>query len=89
MSDVDPRWKMAMDAVAVASNVLTPNLDLYAALVTQEQQMHSVLHITDPTLYRKAIASKSLQQQVKLCRAAMAFVHAVAEVKAEIKEGAL
>lgn len=84
----DPMHKMAFDAIGFAAQVLTPNADALAALVRAEQQMHSHLHITDPTLYRAAIYSDGLRQQVKLAKAALAFIRAVQEVKAEIAGGA-
>lgn len=86
---VDPRYKAAMDAVGFAAQLLTPQADVLAALVRAEQAMHSHLHITDPTLYREALHSHSLQQQVTLAKAALAFILAAQEVKGEIEvEGA-
>lgn len=76
--------KMAMDAVGFAAQLLTPQTDTLAALVKAEQSMHSSLHITDPTLYMRAIQSDGLRQQVKLARAALAFIRAVQEVKDEL-----
>lgn len=76
--------KMAMDAVGMAAHLLTPQVDTLAALVKAEQNMHSFMHITDPTLYIKALNSRSLAQQVKLAKAAIAFVQAVQEVKNEL-----
>lgn len=87
MSDV--MHKMAMDAIGFAAQVLTPNADTYAALIEAERSMHSYMHITDPTNYIKAINSKSLQQQVDLAKAAVAFILAVQKVKGDLaKEGA-
>lgn len=80
----DARYKMAMDAIGMAAQILTPQSDQYSALIEAERSMHSSLHITDPTLYRTALNSDGLQQQVKLAKAALAFVSAVQDVKAEI-----
>lgn len=80
----DLKHKMAMDAIGVAAQLLTPQADQLAALVKAEQEMHSYLHITDPTLYRSAISSDGLRQQVELAKAAIAFILAVQKVKLEI-----
>lgn len=80
----DPAHKMAMDAIGLAAQVLTPQADTLGALVKAERDMHSYLHITDPTLYRQAINSDGLRQQVELAAAALAFILAVQKVKAEL-----
>lgn len=77
-------YRMAMEAIGFAAQLLKPQADMLAALVEQERQMHSHLHITDPTLYRQAINSRSLAQQVRLAKAALAFVLEVQRVKDEI-----
>lgn len=79
--------KTAMEAVGFAAQILTPQADTLMALVNAENQMHSYMHITDPTTYIKAVNSKSLAQQVKLAHAALAFVRAVQEVKSELAAG--
>lgn len=78
---------MAMDAIGFAAQLLTPQSDALAALIKAERSMHSSLPIIDPTLYRRAIHDKGLEQQVRLAKAALAFVLAVQEVKAELGEG--
>lgn len=81
------RHRRAMEAVAFAAQLLTPHHDPLAALVEAERGMHSYLHVVDPTLYRRAINDRGLEQQVRLARAALAFIQAVQEVKAELLEG--
>lgn len=81
---IDPEHKMAMDALGLAAQLLTPHADRFSALIRAEQSMHGYLHITDPTLYRDAIHSDNLRWQVELGRAALAFILAVQEVKEEI-----
>jgi len=78
--------KIAMDAIGMAAQILTPQADQLAALVEAERSIHSHLHITDPTLYRTAMHSDGLRQQVKLAKAAISFIFEVQEVKAEIIE---
>ena len=78
------KHKMAMDAIGFAAQILTPQADTIAALILAERSMHSYLHSTDPTMYRRAIHDKGLAQQVKLANAALAFIVAVQEVKAEL-----
>lgn len=80
----DPRHKMAMEAIGFAAQILTPQADQLGALIEAERSMHGHLHITDPTLYRQAINSDGLRQQVELAKAALAFILAVQKVKDEI-----
>ena len=82
----DQTHKMAMDAVSFASQILAPHADQLAALIRAEQQMHSHVHITDPTLYHKAIHSNNLRWQVELARAALAFIQEAEKVRGEIIE---
>ena len=84
----DLQYKMAMDAIGMAAHILTPQADQLAGLVEAERSMHSYLHVTDPTMYRKAIQSKSLQQQVDLAKAALLFIATVQRIKAELAEPA-
>lgn len=84
----DPTHRMAFDAIGIAAQVLTPQAGYLTEFLAAEQAMHSHLHITDPTTYRDALNSRSFAQQVKLARAAAAFILAVQEVKAEIEAGA-
>lgn len=76
--------KTAMEAIGFAAQILTPQADYLGQLVKAERDMHSFLHISDPTLYMKAMNDKGLEQQVKLAKAAIAFVLVVQEVKAEL-----
>lgn len=82
----DVLHKMAFDAIGFAAQLLTPQADQYRALIEAERSMHSHLHILDPTLYRRAIHSDGLRQQVELAQAALAFISAVQKVKGEIEE---
>lgn len=80
----DPVHKMTMDAIGFAAQLLTPHAEYLGQLIEAERSMHSYLHITDPTMYRDAIHSDSLRQQIVLAKAALAFVLAVQQVKDEI-----
>jgi hypothetical protein len=80
----DLKYKMAIEAIGFAAQILTPQSDQLAALIEAERSMHSSLHITDPTLYMKAINSDGLRQQVELAKAALAFILAVQRVKDEL-----
>lgn len=80
----DIMHKMAFDAIGMAAQILTPNHAHLTALIEAERSMHSHLHITDPTLYKRAMHDKGLEQQVRLARAALAFIAVVEEIKAEI-----
>lgn len=80
------RHCMAMEDLGFAAKLLTQHADTFAALIDAERKMHGHLHITDPSLYRRAINDPGLNQQVRLARAALAFVLAVQEVKDEIAD---
>ena len=80
--------KIVMDAIGFAAQMLATQVDTLAALVEAERQMHSYMHITDPTLSRKAMNDKGLKQQVRLAEAALTFVREVQAVKAECERSA-
>ena len=80
----DTKHKMAMDALGFAAQILRPHFDQLTALVDAERSMHSHLHITDPTLYRRAINTDGLRHQVELAKAALAYLGAVQRVKDEL-----
>jgi hypothetical protein len=76
--------KMAMEAVGFAFQLLEPQAEHLAKLVKAEAQMHSFLHITDPTAYRTAINSENLRRQVRMANAALAFVAELRAVRDEV-----
>lgn len=82
----DVEHRMAMEAVGFAAQLLTPQAEYLGKFIDAERSMHSYLHITDPTLYRAAINSKGLDLQVRLAKAALAFIVAVQEVKDALPE---
>jgi len=88
MTDQLDQHKMAFDAIGMAAQLLTPQADHFAMFIDAEARMHSYMHITDPTLYIKALNDRGLALQVKLARAALAFILAVQEVKSEIGKSA-
>lgn len=79
--------KMAMDAIGFAFQLLGPQKPALSALVEAERGMHSYLHITDPTMYIKALNDKGLHQQVHLAKAALAFIAVVEGVKSGLADG--
>lgn len=86
-TESDVTHKMMMDAIGFAAQILTPQAEYLGSFVKAEREMHSYLHITDPTLYSRAINSDGLRQQVELARAALTFILAVQKVKAELGAG--
>lgn len=76
--------KMMMEAVGFAAQILTPHADNLAALLRAEQQSHSYLHVTDPTMYLRTLHSKNFKAQVDLASAALAFILAVQTVKSDL-----
>lgn len=84
-TEIDVNHKMMMDAIGLAARILTPQAEQLGAFIKAEREMHSYLHITDPTLYQRAIHSDGLRQQTELAQAAISFILAVQKVKAELK----
>jgi hypothetical protein len=85
-SKVAPEHELAMQAIGMARMMLAaphvrPQLEL---LEKAERDAHSIGHITDPTLYRDMINSKSFAQQMVLIRAALTFLRATDELAAEV-----
>lgn len=76
--------KMAFDCIGMAAQLLTPQAEYLGRLIESERAMHSYMHITDPTLYMRALSDKGLAAQIKLAKAAVAFVLAVQQVKSEL-----
>lgn len=81
----DPVHKMTMEAIGFAAQLLTPHAEYLGQFIEAERSMHSYLHIADPTMYRDAIRSDSLRQQIVLAKAALAFVLEVQKVKYELR----
>lgn len=83
---VAPEHRQTMETVAMAYHTLTMAAPHLRALDEAERRAHSVGHIVNPTLYRDMIGSKSFSQQMRIVRAALKFVAALDEVKAEMAE---
>lgn len=66
--------KMALEAIGFAAQVLASHKERYELLIESERNMHSIGHILDPTLYRDMIHSKNFEWQMRLVRAALAFL---------------
>jgi hypothetical protein len=81
---VDLAHKMAMDAIAFANQLLEPQAEQIDRFLDAERQSHSIGHILDPTLYRDQINSDSFALQVRMARAAQAFLREMAAIKSEI-----
>jgi hypothetical protein len=79
---VAPEHELAMQAIGMARMMLdAPHVRLQLELVDEsERDAHSFGHITDPTLYRDMISSRSFADQMILVRAALTFLKATDEV---------
>lgn len=81
---VDPKHKMAMDAIGFMRQLLSPYREQFETLLKAEADAHSFGHILNPTLYRDMLYSKSFAQQLRLVRAVKAFLDEVDAVAAEL-----
>lgn len=82
---VSPAHKMAMEAIGMLYQVLNQHRKQFEELIESERNMHTVGAILDPTLYRDMLYSRSFAQQMRLVRAAVAFLKEVDGVYAEVK----
>jgi len=73
-----------MEAVGLVAQILEPHREQFETLLKAERDMHSVGAILNPTLYRDMIYSKSFAQQIKVVRAAVAFLDEIAAVKSDL-----
>lgn len=73
--------KMAMHAVGFAAQILDGQAEYLRRFVEAERSMHSFMHITDPTMYIRALNDRGLAHQVRLAKAALAFLAEVNAVR--------
>jgi hypothetical protein len=83
---VDPKHRMAMEAIGFMAQLLGPHREQFEILIKAEQDAHSFGHILDPTLYRDMIHSKGFEQQIRLCKAALVFLDIIDSVKGELEK---
>lgn len=81
---VSPEHKMAMEAIGMFRLMLSQHRPQFEALLKAKNDMDNFGGLLDPTLYRDMIQSKSFEQQIRLVKAALAFLDAVDLVAAEI-----
>jgi hypothetical protein len=82
---VSPEHRMAMEAIGFMRQILGQHRGQFETLLEAEQRSHSMGMILDPTLYRDMIYSKSFAQQIRLVKAAVAFLNEVDAVANEIE----
>lgn len=82
---VAPEHKLAMQAIGFVRQLLEPHREQFEILDKAERDSHSFGHILDPTLYRDMIHSKSFAQQMRMVRAALAFMNEIRAVAKEIE----
>jgi hypothetical protein len=80
---VDPMHKAAMDLTIGAFHQIDIVIDRLRKLDKAERDSHSIMHITDPTMYRDMIYSKSFALQMKIIRAAIDFHDEVSAAQSE------
>lgn len=82
---IDPFHQMAMDSVAFANMAMGSHREHLEHFVEAERRSHSVMHITDPTLYRDMIQSKSFALQIRMAKAALAFLREIEAISEEVQ----
>ena len=80
----DPEHRLALDAIAFASQLMGNYRERYDGLLKAEQHMHNVGGLINPTMYRDMLYSKNFAAQTKLVKAALVFLDAVDAVKKEL-----
>ena len=83
---VDPEHAIAMQSIGLARMVMTQHRARFEELLKARQNIDSIGIVLDPTLYRDVLDSKSLAQQLRMVRAALAFLDQIDEVAKEIVE---
>ena len=81
---VSPEHKMAMEAIGFMRQILGQHREQFERLIKSERDMRSFGGMLDPTLYKDMLYSKSFAQQMRLVKAAVAFLKEVDTVADEI-----
>jgi hypothetical protein len=77
---LDPEHKAVMDLIIGAYYTIKMVETHLRKLDESERFAHSIGHITDPTLYKDMISSKSFADQMHIVRAALKFIGEVDEL---------
>lgn len=83
---VSTEHQVAMQAIGLMRHMLGQQREHFESLLKAERNMHDVGGLLDPTLYRDMIYSKGFAQQIRLVKAALAFLDELDAVAAEIGE---
>lgn len=81
---VDPEHRIAMQSIGMSRLMMSQYQAHFERLIKSRQDMDSFGGLIDPTLYQDVLQSKSLEQQLRLVRAALAFLSEVNAVAGEI-----
>lgn len=83
--EVDQGHAMAMQAIGFMGSLLSGHRASFDALLKAERHFQSAGIVIDPTLYRQMLHSESFKLQIRLVKAAVAFIDEIDAVKAEIE----
>ena len=86
---VTPEHQMAMEAIGMFRLMLGQHRPQFEALLKAKRDMDNFGGLIDPTLYRDMLHSKSLEQQIRLVTAALAFLDVIDSVAHEVEENSL
>ena len=82
---VSPEHLAAMQAIGMMWQLLGQHREQFDALLKAENDMHNFGGLIDPRLYRDMIYSESFKQQIRLVKAAVAFLKEIDAVKEQVK----
>lgn len=80
---LDPDHKMAMDAVFFAAQLLDMHVPTLTRFRDADRSFDTIGPILDPTLYRDALYSKTLEFQRRAIKAAVEFHREIDAVRKE------
>ena len=81
---VSPEHEIAMQSIGLANQIMGLHREQFEKVLRSERDMHNFGGMLDPTLYRDMLYSDSFKQQIRLIKAALAFLDEVGAVAKEI-----
>ena len=74
---VSPEMEKMFGSIDLAVRLMVPFVKAMRELDKAERDAHSILHITNPTIYRDMAASPNFKRNVEMVREALRFIDKV------------